>query len=192
VPRVRDNLWLAALGAAYAGDLDRARTLNERASAGAIAPSMRAWTAYTAGEIESAAGKVELAERHYERAIDLARAAGATFLIGVATVGMLTVQAAAGRIHDALRGYREVIDYFARTGNWTHQWATLRNLADLLRRLGDDEPAALLDAAADAAPDAPARHDSAGAGSGPAPPIPDRAAVLAAARQAIERNLSRR
>jgi len=30
VPRVRDNLWLAALGAAYAGDLDRARALNER------------------------------------------------------------------------------------------------------------------------------------------------------------------
>ena len=66
------------------------------------------------------------------------------------------MRADAGRIHDALRGYREVIDYFARTGNWTHQWTTLRNLADLLRRLGDDEPAALLDAAADQAPDAPA------------------------------------
>ena len=62
----------------------------------------------------------------------------------------------AGRVADALRGYRDVIDYFARTGNWTHLWTALRNLADLLRRLGDPEPAAVLDAAADAAPDAPA------------------------------------
>jgi len=102
------------------------------------------------------------------------------------------VQADAGRIDDALRGYREVIDYFARTGNWTHQWATLRNLADLLRRLGDDEPAALLDAAADSAPDAPVRNPPIGADTCPAPPILHRAAVLDVARQAIDRNLNRR
>jgi predicted ATPase/DNA-binding SARP family transcriptional activator len=189
--QVRDNLWLAALGAAYRGDLDRARTLNDRGGEGAVAPSMLAWSAYTAGEIESAAGHVEVAEQHYERAIELARSSGATFLVGVATVGLLTVQTAAGRIHDALRGYREVIDYFARTGNWTHQWTTLRNLAELLRRLGDDEPAGLLDAAADAAPDAPVREPRSRAGAGPAPPIIHRAAVLDVARQAIERNLSR-
>ena len=189
--QVRDNLWLAALGAAYGGDLDRARTLNDRGGDGAVAPSMLAWSAYTAGEIESAAGHVEVAEQHYERAIDLARSSGATFLVGVATVGLLAVQTAAGRIHDALRGYREVIDYFARTGNWTHQWTTLRNLAELLRRLGDDEPAGLLDAAADAAPDAPVREPRSRAGTGPAPPIIHRAAVLDVARQAIERNLSR-
>jgi hypothetical protein len=106
----------------------------------------------------------------------------------VATVGLLTVQTAAGRIHDALRGYREVIDYFARTGNWTHQWTTLRNLADLLRRLGDDQPADVLDAASDRAPDAAAR------GAPPKPAtveVPGRAAVLEVARLAIERNLTR-
>jgi hypothetical protein len=52
-------------------------------------------------------------------------------------VGLLTVLADAGRVHDALRGYREVVDYFARTGNWTG--TTLRKLADVLRRLGDNE-----------------------------------------------------
>ena len=98
---------------------------------------MLAWGAYVAGEIESAAGRCEPAERHYRTAIDLARRSGATFLVGVATVGLLAVRADAGRIDDALRGYREVVDYFARTGNWTHLWTTLRNLADLLRRLGD-------------------------------------------------------
>jgi hypothetical protein len=80
-----------------------------------------------------------------------------------------------------------VIDYFARTGNWTHLWVTLRNLADLLRRLGDDEPAAVLEAAADRAPDAPAPHRA----PDPAVPVPGRAAVIDLARAAIERNLNR-
>ena len=58
-------------------------------SAGAPSPSMRAWSDYVAGEIESLAGHAEAAERHYLRAIDLARGSGATFLVGVATVGLL-------------------------------------------------------------------------------------------------------
>jgi predicted ATPase/DNA-binding SARP family transcriptional activator len=188
--RARQNLWLAALGAAYAGDLDQARTLNERGSADAVSPTILAWRAYTAGEIESAAGQAEPAERHYVRAIELARTSGATFLVGVAMVGLLAVRATAGRTDDALRGYRKVIDYFDRTGNWTHQWTTLRNLADLLRKLGDDESAALLDAAADAAPDAPARNGSTPADTVPALGVPGRADVLDAARRAIDRHLA--
>ncbi|HEX6870399.1 MAG TPA: BTAD domain-containing putative transcriptional regulator, partial [Micromonosporaceae bacterium] len=152
----RECLGIAALAIAYGGDLERARALNDEGLAGATSPTMLSWGAYVAGEIDSYAGRGEPAERHYLRAIDLARDSGATFLVGVATVGLLALRAKAGRVHDALRGYRDVIDYFARTGNWTHQWATLRNLADLLRRLGDDEPAALITSAADQAPDAPA------------------------------------
>ncbi|WP_214368293.1 BTAD domain-containing putative transcriptional regulator [Pseudonocardia sp. H11422] len=193
--RPRENLGIAALAAAYAGDPDEARTLNDRGLAGAVSPTMRSWGAYVAGEIESSAGRSEPAEQHYVRAIDLARTSGATFLVGVATVGLLAVRATAGRVHDALRGYREVIDYFARTGNWTHQWVTLRNLAGLLRTLGDNEPAALLDAAADQAPDAPATDRSPDTEppphTTPATPIPSRAAVLEVARQAIERKLTR-
>jgi hypothetical protein len=106
----------------------------------------------------------------------------------VASVGLVAARAAAGRAAEALVGYREVVDYFARTGNWTHQWTTLRNLADLLRRLGDDQPADVLDAASDRAPDAAAR------GAPPKPAtveVPGRAAVLEVARLAIERNLTR-
>ncbi|GEL20566.1 hypothetical protein [Pseudonocardia asaccharolytica] len=146
---------------------------------------MLSWGAYVAGEIESSAGRREPAERHYLWAIDLARTSGATFLIGVATVGLLRVRAGAGRVHDALRGYRDMIDYFARTGNWTHLWVTLRNLADLLRRLGDNEPAARLVAAADRAPDAPADGLRGAAPSPPVvpgPPAPSRATVLEVAR----------
>ncbi len=154
---------------------------------------MRAWSAYVAGEIESSAGHPDDAAPHYTRAIDLARTSGATFLVGVATVGLLAVRVSGGRVREALTGYRDVIDYFARTGNWTHLWATLPNLATLLRRLGDEQAAALLEAAADGAPDAPAdTHAPAHAprfDAGEA--IPDRQAVLATARRAIDRALSR-
>ncbi|HYN92686.1 MAG TPA: hypothetical protein VES42_02420, partial [Pilimelia sp.] len=194
--RPRESLGIAALATAYAGDPDAARALNDRGAAGAVSPTMISWGAYVAGEIENAAGRGELAEAHYLRAIGLARTSGATLIVGVATVGLLTVRADAGRVHEALEGYGEVVDYFARTGNWTHQWVTLRNLADLLRRLGDHEPARILDAAADGAPDAPA-----GNRPRPAPPVPDpgaaapaphRAAALEVARRASARNLTMR
>ena len=192
--RSRGDLGLVALATAYAGDLDEARMLNDQWLPAAVSPSMRSWGAYVAGEIESLAGHSELAEQHYVRAIDLARTSGATFFVGVATVGLLTVRADIGRVHEVLAGYRAVIYYFARTGNWTHQWVTLRNLAELLRRLGDDEPAALLDAAADRAPDAPAVGGSRNAESPPSAvsgtPLPSRATVLEVARLAIERNLT--
>ncbi|MEU6548943.1 BTAD domain-containing putative transcriptional regulator [Streptomyces sp. NPDC046915] len=185
----REGLGIAALATAHAGALDAARRLNDQGWADAVSPSMRAWGAYVAGEIENLSGRCDVAERHYVEAVDLACASGATFLVGVSTVGLLSVRAAQGRVHEALEGYRDVIGYFARTGNWTHLWTTLRNLAGLLRHLGDDEPAALIDAAADRAPDAPAV---------PAPghttrhrPVLGRTAVLETAQQAIERNLTK-
>ncbi len=49
-----------------------------------------------------------------------------------------------------------MIRYWQRTGSWTQQWTTLRNGAELLAQCGRDADAALLLAAADADPDAPA------------------------------------
>jgi len=189
--RAREGVVIAALATAYAGDLDRARELHAQGRVHAVSPTMRSWSAYVAGEIAVAAGHLEEAEARYREAAELARRSGATFLVGVATVGLLAVLGTSGRVEDALRGYADVIGYFARTGNWTHLWTTLRNLAALLRRIGDDGPAAALDRAADHAPDAPAVQDRAT----PDPsdtPYPTRAEVLAIARAAIARNLSRR
>lgn len=152
---------IAALAAVYAGDLDRAGVLRDRLVGIAASPSDVALSCYVAGEIDSVAGRHDQAEAHYARAIELARAGGATFLIGVASVGLLTVQSGAGRIDDALRGYREVIDYWARTGSWIQQWTTLRNLAQLLHVLGDHQPALFLEVAADHAPEASPVSDAA-------------------------------
>ncbi|MBX6390295.1 MAG: winged helix-turn-helix domain-containing protein [Frankia sp.] len=198
--RVCESLGVAALAAAYSGDLDRARELHAGGRPGAAAsPTLLSWDAYVAGEIDGRDGRAARAEAHYASAVELARRSGATFIEGVATVGLLSVRASAGRVDEALAGYGEVIDYFARTGNWTHLWTTLRNLATLLDRLGDPEPAALLTGAADHAPDAaavterpraagPSAADGPGAAGGAAP---RRAEVLDVARRAIGRNLAR-
>lgn len=77
-----------------------------------------------------------------------------------------------------------MIDYWATAGNWT----TLRNVADLLRRLGDPAPATFIDAAADQAPDAPVVPTPDPAT--PRPPAPGRTHVLDIARRAVERHLS--
>lgn len=185
----RESLGTAALAAAYAGDLARARELSAEMTAVASSPSLRAYAAYVAGEIENAAGTYDNAQERYLHAIELARSAGATFIVGIASVGLLSVQAAAGRVGDALAGYREVIEYWAHAGNWTHLWVTLRNLAVLLRRLGDEAGAALIADAAAAAPDAPV--DASVLRERRQEPVADRVRVLEVALLAIEDQLTR-
>ncbi|HEY5882191.1 MAG TPA: BTAD domain-containing putative transcriptional regulator [Nakamurella sp.] len=187
----RDDLGVAALAEAYAGRLDRARALNDGVLASAVSPSGRAWAHYVSGEIDSLEGHFSVSEEHYGRAIELARRSGATFLVGVATVGLLSVRVAAGRIREALGGYREVVDYFDRTGNWTHLWTTLRNLADLLDRLDDGGPATALWAAADRAPDAAADTRSPRVPVADVPGTISRDEALQIARDSIDRHLSR-
>ena len=90
--------------------------------------------------------------------------------------------------------------YKRQSGNWTQQWVTLRNLAQLLRRLGDNQPAALLDTAAEQAPDAPATSEPANPLAAvaastrppvpPPPPTVSRARALQVARQAIDDRLT--
>ena len=135
-----------------------ATAVNDRFGAIAASPTLKGFHSYVAGEIDALAGSTERAEEHYERAIALSRDSGATFLEGIASVGLLTVRATAGRIAEALDGYRDLLEYWTRTGGWIQQWTTLRNLARLLRSLGDEETAVFLEAAADHAPDAPPSH----------------------------------
>jgi tetratricopeptide (TPR) repeat protein len=159
--RPSDRLSIGALAALYGGNAETARELNDRVGAASTNPSMQALYEYVAGEIDSATGNSEGAEAHYARAIELSRASGGTFGAAIASVGLLTMQAEAGRTGDALRGYLEVIDYFERSGFWTPLWTTLRNLAQLLGALGSQEPALFILVAAAHAPEASAMSDDA-------------------------------
>ena len=153
----------------------------------------RSWHHYAAGEIEKAAGNWAEAQRHYEECIRLSEQSGATFLHGVAAVGLVTAQASAGELDKALVGYAELIGRFERTGAWVQQWTTLRNLADLLDRLHDQKTATALRAAAEAAADASApqpvtAQDTRPDRKSPAAAV-SREQVLLTARDAIERHL---
>jgi hypothetical protein len=90
-------------------------------------------------------------------------------------------------------GYGALIDRWERTGGWTQQWTTLRNLADLLDRLGDHTTGARLRDAADAAPEAAAVTLRPTSGSSPTKQdtTMDHQRVLADARAAITRALLR-
>ena len=153
--RPDQSLGVAALARAYGGALDVATGLNDRLAAVATSPTLRGFHRYVAGEIDALAGRTDRAEQHYQQAIADSRVSGATFVEAIASVGLVTARASAGRIAEALDGYRDLVDYWARTGGWIQQWTTLRNLARLLHAIGDEETAVYLDAAADHAPDAP-------------------------------------
>lgn len=182
--RPEESRALAALATAYGGDVPVARTMLQNAGR-AGSPTLRAWQEYVAGEVAALAAEDAEAEAHYQRAINGARETGATFVVGIATVGLLSVRVGSGRVVESLAGYREVMDYFARTGNWTHLWVTLRNLARLLREHGNNATADLLDDAATGAPDAPSDGRSP---DRPRPTsLPGRESVLQSARAAIDR-----
>lgn len=152
---------------------------------------MRGYLEYVAGEIDNVERNWPAAERRYRAALDVAAATGATFLEAIASVGLVSAYAAAGKTADALAGYRDLLDYWEQTGAWTQQWTTLRNVADLLERLGDAPNAALLRDAADRAPEAATigvRDRDRAVAHVPERP---REEVLARARAAIERELRR-
>jgi predicted ATPase/DNA-binding SARP family transcriptional activator len=198
-PSLDQTLGIAALAAAYGGDLDGAVVLNAELATSAPSPTLRSFNHYVAGEIEALRGAPGIAEEHYREAIALARTSGATFAEGLASVGLTTLHARSGRVLDALVGYAALVEYWATTGSWIQQWTTLRNLADLLASLGDPECAEFLRAAADHAPDAPPVDSDRAPSLGHVPveraaevradaTTASRSHVLGTARSAIERH----
>jgi tetratricopeptide (TPR) repeat protein len=167
---------VAALATAYAGDVEAASAINVAVSAEAGITQHAEWE-YTAGELASIDGRYGDAERHYRRAIELASDVGSTFVVGIASLGLLTVLRATGSTRDTLNGYREVLEYWRHAGNWIQAWTTMRNLADVLADLDDTETARTLLAAADRDADAPAVGNSAWAHPAVDPPVD--ASVLA-------------
>ena len=142
--RPSENLGIAALALTYAGDIGQAQELNDRMAAAAVSPTLRAFGAYVSGEINGPRG-ARTRPRSTTPGPPTSPDLGCDLPRRHRLHRPLTVLADDGREPDVLRGYREVIDYWDRAGNWTQQWVTLRNLAQLLRRLGDDEPALLLE-----------------------------------------------
>ena len=114
-----------------------------REAAATRLPMVGVWCDFTEGEL--------LAESQPERALELvdrvvAAADRAGWRMG-AGVGRLTASSLRARTADpadAVPGFERLIRHWDRVGDETHQWTTLRNLVELLTRLGAHAPAARL------------------------------------------------
>jgi predicted ATPase/DNA-binding SARP family transcriptional activator len=188
--RAAEAFVLASMAAAYGGRPAQAADHLARADPLPMSTTIDGFARYMRGELQRLDEQWIDALDSFAESRRVADLTGATFLESITAVSTVSVHAAAGHVRDALAGYLDLIDYWERTGGWTQQWTTLRNLADLLDQLGDGAEAAALRRAADAAPEAAA------VGSVPAPrpePVepPDRAQSLVLARTAIHRRLDR-
>src|SRR6185436_1625330 len=77
-------------------------------------------------------------------ALEYADAAGNVFMEGIALVSNTSLRGRHGDPLMALRLFGDVIRHWRRVGGWTQQWLTLRNLLELLARLGAHEETAVL------------------------------------------------
>lgn len=112
-----------------------------------LAPSDRAWVAFTRGEIHAELADGE-AVAAFDEAIVLARAARNPFVVSVAQLSLATEHGRHGRYDDALAVYATCLRDYVRHGNYVHAVTSLRNLVSVLVATGDDEAAAVLGAAA--------------------------------------------
>lgn len=133
---LRSDAWSlgsAGVVVAYLGELENARTYLAQARETVLSspmPSMVSWSEYCTAEIENTVGAADLAV--LDRAIERAREVDASFVVGVAGVTRASIQAARGDVASAALSYAELIRHWLRSGSWTQQWTTLRNVAELI------------------------------------------------------------
>jgi hypothetical protein len=153
-----ENLALVtgALCLAYSGEGESAREMAERARAVAEPtgnPSMLGWACYCAGEVRLGAAPRE-ALPYLERSLEEAARASNRFMLGIAGLSAVSLQARYGDPLAALRRYPDLIDHWQRAGAWTQQWITIRTLIETLSRVGAAEAATVLYGALGASPTA--------------------------------------
>ncbi len=106
-------------------------------------PTLRAGFWFLEGEVRLDADP-EAALAAFAQAIDIARSTGNRFVEGVARVASASLEARHGKPGDALAAFREIVDHWRTSGDWTHMWTTLHNLVVLLERVGASRPASVL------------------------------------------------
>lgn len=130
----------------YGGDgpaaLEQATALEATAEASG-SPSMQAWATYCHGEALLDTDPARARSR-LERSLALARRAGSYLPHGAALVSLGSLHGRLGEHDQALRSFGDAIRHWQPLGNDRHLLTTLRNLLDLLVRVGADEPAARL------------------------------------------------
>jgi len=146
-----------AVSAGNRGDFATALALTEEArkvAASADNPTTMAVIHYAEGESLLELDPVR-ALRPLGETLEYAEAADNAFIKGLALVSITSLRGRHGDARVALRLFEDVIEHWCRFGGWTQQWLTLRNLVELLARLGAHEPAAVLYGACTASKSSP-------------------------------------
>ena len=115
--------------------------------AGEVVSPYAAYVWYCAGEADLATGDLHRARARFERALHIADATNAAFVIGVAGASKASIDMRIGDLDMVARDYTKLIDHWRRAGMWSTQWTMLRSIAVLLDRLGRQREAAVLDGA---------------------------------------------
>lgn len=162
-----DNLPLArrstayatlALVASYRGDragTDRHLAAAEAAAEAACSDAYRSFVGYTGAEV-TAADDLHAAVPLLATAAREADRVGAEFPAGLATTALVAALTRLGRGTEARDLVGPLLDRWLRLATWPQLWTTVRILAELFAQHDRPEHAALLLAAADRAPTAPA------------------------------------
>ncbi|MEA2901921.1 MAG: hypothetical protein QOH36_1808, partial [Actinomycetota bacterium] len=135
-----------AVCAGKSGDLATALALTKEArkvAASANNPTIMAMILYSEGESMLEVDPMR-ALGLIEEAHEFAEAGDNVLMKGLALVSATSLRGRHGDPRLALRLFEDVIGHWRRGGSWTQQWIALRNLVELLARLGAHEPTAVL------------------------------------------------
>ncbi len=122
----------------YAGRIDEGLELVatvRREGLAAWMPIVTAWCDFTEGEL-LAGSQPQRALELVDRMVDEADRAGWRLGGGVGRLTASSLRARVADPADAVPGFERLIRHWDRLGDDTHQWTTLRNLVELLTRLG--------------------------------------------------------
>jgi len=106
-------------------------------------PTMMALARYCEGEVHMDRDP-DRAGAAFDEAVTLARSVGNRLVEGISLVCLASSQGRHGQSDEVLRAFRDVVLHWRRVGDHTHQLTAVRNLVELLARVGADEPAAVL------------------------------------------------
>jgi len=132
--------YVVVMSLAYGGQHDAARShraeLDGRFARGAVSPTLQSWMAYLQGETLLDADPAT-ASAAFSRAIELADAAGSTYVGGVARVSAITLRSRTAATPEVLPLYVDVIERWLDAGSWSYLLTTMRNLVPTLTELGE-------------------------------------------------------
>ncbi|MDX1690942.1 MAG: NB-ARC domain-containing protein [Acidimicrobiia bacterium] len=141
-----------ALAQLYRGEVDDARATARRLldlGSAAGNPSMLAWAQYTQGEIDAEVDPDAAIDR-FEEAIELGVSVHNEFVASISLIALAATTGRHGKPDTALTAMERCVTFWRGAGYRSQMWTTIRNLIELLHRLGRDEDALTLHAAVEA------------------------------------------